>query len=348
MWLLALSLAGCVSHDLGEDPRTGDRLVAFPTPLVSAATRAAETDYPENSSFGVFGLYYPDGDFTGWDNTQGSVLYIDGEEFKFSESLDDSTEGTGAWISTPAYIWPKTGKMTFAAWSPYSVKAAYGDNFSYGATGLIINGFSTGNNGGCDLMYAERAYDKTSSAGGSNPTYDGIDIVFHHALSALRFSASASSKSEGVTVAITRVTLWGFARQGDFCENVSEDNPVSYNSKPSWKELSNYYTKSDSLVVSGQALETFVIPQNGVDDAKMRVYYTVKVGSGNPVPAVSEDIPLFGHTVSGSDDKIDGWKMATRYNYNLVLTDQHKIRFSVNVANWNDCGGDDNEFTIND
>ena len=347
MWLLAVSAAGCVSHDLGEDPQAGEgRLIAFPTPLVSVATKASETVYPKDRTFGVFGLYCPDGDFVGWDRTQGSVLYIDGAEFKFSGSIDDSTEGAGAWISTPAYIWPKNGKMTFAAWSPYSVKADYGENFSYGAGGVELKGFSTGDKGKCDLMYAERAYDKSSSAGGSNPTYDGVDIVFHHALSALRFSASASS--EGVTVAIARVTLWGFARQGDFSENVSEDNPAVYASDPSWKGLTDSYTKSDSLVVSGQDLETFVIPQKGADGAKMKVYYTVKMGSGNPVPAVSKDIPLFGHTVSGSDETIDGWRMATRYNYNLVLTDQHQIRFSVNVASWNDCGEDDDEFTIND
>ena len=347
MWLLALPAVGCVGHDLGEEPRAGEgRLVAFPTPLVSAATKASETVYPKDRSFGVFGLYCQDGDFAGWDKTQGSVIYIDGAEFKYNESIDDSTEGSGAWTSSPACFWPKNGKMTFAAWSPYSVKDVYGDKFGYGATGLNINGFSTGNYGGCDLMYSERAYDKSSSAGGSNLTYDGVDIVLHHALSALRFGASASS--EGVAVAITRVTLWGFARQGDFCENVSEDNPAVYASNPSWKGLTDYYTKSDSLVVSGQDLETFVIPQNGADDAKMKVYYTVKIGSGNPVPAVSKDIPLFGHTVSGSDDTIDGWRMATRYNYNLVLTDRHQIRFSVNVASWNDCGEDDNEFTIND
>ena len=346
MWLLAVSAVGCVSHDLGEEPQAGDRLVAFPTPLVSAVTKASETAYPKDRSFGVFGLYCPDGDFAGWDKTQGSVLYIDGAEFKFSGSVDDSTEGSGAWISSPAYFWPNNGKMTFAAWSPYSVKADYGENFGYGANGLSVSGFSTGGKGKCDLMYSARVHGKTSSAGGSNPTYDGIDIVFHHALSALRFGASASS--EGVTVAIARVTLWGFARQGDFSENVAEDYPTVYASYPSWDGLADYYTKSDSLVVSGPDLETFVIPQKGADGAKMKVYYTVKVGSGNPVPAVSKDIPLFGHTVSGSDDTIDGWRMATRYNYNLVLTDQHQIRFSVNVTNWSDCGEGDSGFTIND
>ena len=340
---LAMTVAGCVSLDRMDGPLAGDRLVAFPTPLVSVATKASESGYPENCTFGVFGLYYPDGDFAGWEDTPNSVVYINGAEFKYSKDINDATEGSGAWVSTPAYYWPKTGRMTFAAWSPYSVKETYGDNFTYGDSGLDIKGFSTEANGDCDLMYSERTYDKSSSEG-ANANYDGIDIVFHHALSALRFGAS--STSQGITVNVTKVVLWGFSRQGDFKENITGDNP--YRSAPSWVNLENPYTEADPLVVSGQ--ETFIIPQavTDVKGAKMRVYYTVKVGNGNPVPAVSRELELLGHTLVDSDKEYDRWEMATRYNYNLLLTDQHQIKFSVNVMGWNDCDENDDPFTIED
>lgn len=347
MLSLVMSVAGCVSFDRAEEPLAEDRLIAFPTPLVSVATKAggSESNYPEDCSFGVFGLYYPSGNFSGWNATDGSVLYIDRAEFMYDNNIDDPTEGSGAWISNPAYYWQKTGKMTFAAWSPYSVK----DAVSYGADGLTVTDFTTERNGMTDLMYSDRIYDKSSSAG-TNAKYDGIDIVFHHALAALRFKASTSS--QGVMVTINRVVLWGFARKGNFHENVTEnvDSPANYKSNPSWNDLSDDYSKSDSLVVSGPDFETFIIPQEGmaVKDAGMRVYYTVQVGNGNPVPAVSKNLPLLGHTVTGSTDTLDGWKMATRYNYNLLLTDQHQIKFSVNVVGWNDCEENDDPFTIKD
>lgn len=351
--LLAWPVAGCVELSRDTDAQEQvQRGIAFPTPLVGSTTKAGTGDalYPQDESFGIFGIYYPSGSFSGWDGTGGSTLYINGAEFKYDTSIDDATSGFGAWISAPVYYWPKGGRMTFAAWSPYNVKNTYGDKFWYGSSGLGIDGFSTGSDGNCDLMYAERAYDKCSSDGGTNTTYDGIDIVFHHALSALRFCASTSS--QGVKVTVTRVVLWGFARQGNFRENVTEDvgNPANYASTPSWDNLSDYYSVSDSLVVSGPDFETFIIPQEGtpVKDAGMRVYYTVQVGNGNPVPAVSKNLPLLGHTLTGSTDTFDGWEMAKRYNYNLLLTDQHQIRFSVKVASWNNCDEEDDTFTISD
>lgn len=326
---LVMSVAGCVSLDRVEAPLAGDRLIAFPTPLVSVATKASgsESSYPEDCSFGVFGLYYPSGNFSGWNSTDGSVLYIDGAEFKYDKRIDDSTEGSGAWISSPAYYWQKTGRMTFAAWSPFSVKNAV----SYGADGLTVTDFSTERDGLADLMYSDRVYDQSSSSG-SNTKYDGIDIVFHHALSSLRFTAKAQ---EGTTynVKIDRIVLYGFGRKGTFRENVDEATPGTYKSSPSWDNVTDLYTQKDSLVVSGDTLTTFVIPQGITDKVKMRVYYSIQIGSATFVPTVSNDIPLSGNTASGTTDVIAEWEIGKRYTYNLILGLQ-QIRFSVNVGNW--------------
>ena len=324
---LAMSVVGCVSLDRAEGPLTGGRLIAFPPPLVSAATKAygPESNYPEDLSFGVFGLYYPSGYFNGWKSTDGSVPYIDGAEFKYDKII----EGSGTWISDPAYYWQKTGRMTFAAWSPFSVN----DAVSYGADGLTVTDFSTERNGMTDLMYSNRIYDKSLSVG-SNPKYDGIDIVFHHALSSLRFTAKAM-EGTSYNVKIDRIVLYGFNRKGTFKENVDETNPREYHSKPSWENVTDFYTHKDSLAVSGDTLTTFVIPQGITDDVRMRVYYSIQIGSATFVPTVSNDILLSGKTVSGTTDVIAEWEIGKRYTYNLTLGLQ-QIRFSVNVGNWHD------------
>lgn len=338
-----LSATGCVKFDGGQPtgPQTEERPIAFPAPIVSTATKAAtdnRTAYPEESSFGVYGLYYASGNFSGWESTPGTVTYIDGVEFAYDEDINDSSAGSGAWISDPAYYWPKTGKMTFGAWSPYSVKAAYGDSFSYGATGLQITGFDSGADAGCDLMYSERVYDKSSSSGTST-SHDGIDLVFHHALAALHFTSEASS-GISAKVAVSKIVLWGIHRQADFSENVSEQagQPAVYSSGPEWTmgATGRMYTRTDSLVLSGDNLSAYIIPQEIGSDAKMRVYYTVQVGDGTPIPAVSQDVELSGRTVDDGADVLSEWEMARRYNYNLILG-ATMIRFTVNVREW---GGD--------
>ncbi len=350
---LLLSAAGCAKLDrnTGTLPDSGaaSRPIAFPTPLVSSVTKAStgRTTYPEDSSFGVYGLYYPSDDFAGWESTPGASLYIDGAKFAYNASIDDATEGTGAWISNPAYYWLPWGKMTFAAWSPYSVKETGGDNFSYGATGLNVKDFDT-TDGDRDLMYSERVYDKTSSAG-ENSRYDGIDLVFHHALSALNFNIrSVEGDAEGSTatnakVEITKIVAWGFSRKGTFSENVNEDTatPGSYSSDPTWTiDDSAIYTAEDPLVLAEDDPTIFVIPQSIGSGVKIKVYYTVTIGSGTPVPAVPKEVSLAGN---GTDDDIPAeWKMATRYNYNLILG-ATQIRFSVDVRQW---GGESSD--IND
>ncbi len=337
--LLAVSVVGCVRLEPETVHSDGDRRIDFPTPLVGHITRTAtggRTDYPESETFGVFGLYYPAGDFSGWENTPESSLYINGAEFKYS-NIDDSTDGSGAWISDPIYYWQKNGKMAFAAWSPYNAK----DNgtLTYGSTGLSVDGFSTGSNGDCDLMYSERVYDKSSSIG-DNSKYDGIDIVFHHALSSLRFKTAASCST--AKIAVSRVVIWGLYREGDFNENVDENVPGSYVSSPEWTSLSDSYSKSDSLVVKGDgSMDAFIIPQEISVDAKMKVYYTVRIGDSNPVPTVSQEIGLSGNKIHGTDTEIEEWKMATRYVYTLAFTDLYQIKFSVDVRDWCDSNVDD-------
>ena len=331
---LALLASGCEKIDRGADiPGVSDHRIDFPTPLVSVATKADQdnrTDYPETSTFGVYGLYYPDGDFNGWETTEGASLYIPGIEFKFNDKVDDSTPGAGAWISDPAYYWMKTGKMTFAAWSPFHAKDA--GELSYGRDGLSVVGFSTGDNGDCDLMYSERVYNRTSSEG-DNSVHDGIDIVFHHALAGLKFKI-VTAEGSSAKISVSRIVLWGMKRKGDFKENVDESKS-SYESKPVWENLEDEYSKKDSLVVEGgESIDAFIIPQEITSDARMKVYYTVRIGNSNPVPAVTGEIRLAGSKISGTETEIAEWKLATRYVYTLIFSDLYPIKFSVDVLGW--------------
>lgn len=330
-------------------PVPGEQKISIPCPLVTPATKALAGEMPLNystdESFGVYALYYPTGNFSGWESTPGSMTYIDGAEFSYKSSINDATEGSGAWSATPGYYWPKGGKMTFAAWSPY--RAKNDGTISYGQAGLQITKFTTADKGSeqYDLLYSERVYDKDDCSGTSTQ-YDGIDLLFRHALSSLHFTACSSVNT--AKIRISKIVIYDIYKSGDFSENVSETPPYTYSSSPAWTFVGGkaQYTEASPLVVyednSGTAAPTLPLPGSGttlevgfalpipqdITSARMKVYYSVQLGSAEPVPTVSQALQLSSGTVTQ-------WKRQTRYTYNLILGAQ-QIRFSVNVRPWSD------------
>ncbi len=338
----------------GAFPVPGEQKISIPCPLVTPATKALAGEMPLNystdESFGVYALYYPTGNFSGWNNTPGSMIYIDGAEFSYDSSIDDSSTGSGAWSATPGYYWPKGGKMTFAAWSPY--RAKNNGTISYGQAGLQITKFTTADKGSeqYDLLYSERVYDKADCSGTSTQ-YDGIDLLFSHALSSLHFTACSSVSTANIR--ISKIVIYDIYKTGDFNENISETNPnpSTYSSTPVWTfDGKAKYTEASPLVVyednSGTA--ALVLPLQGstplavglalpipqdISSAKMKVYYNVQLGSAEPVPTVSQALVLGSGTVTK-------WERQKRYTYNLILGAQ-QIRFSVNVRGWSDSDNTD-------
>lgn len=334
-------------------PEPGEHPISISCPLVAPSTKAWAGEMPLNystdESFGVYALYYPTGNFAGWETTPGSMTYIDGAEFSYDSSIDDSSEGSGAWSATPGYYWPKGGKMTFAAWSPY--RAKNDGTISYGPTGLQLTDFTTADKGSeqYDLLYSERVYDKVDCSGNS-VQYDGIDLLFRHALTSLNFTACSSVST--ATIRISKIVIYDIYKSGDFSENVSETNPSTYSSSPAWTLGSAQYTEASPLVVyennSGTAAPALPlqgstplavgfalpIPQD-ITSAKMKVYYNIQLGSAEPVPTVSQALELSSGTVTQ-------WNRQTRYTYNLILGAQ-QIRFSVNVRGWSDSDNTDIE-----
>ena len=358
--LTVAGAVGCVKFSPStQDPsESSPRRIEFPTPIVSPVTKAdAGTDTEANTDegvanleeygFGVFGLWYRD-EFTGWESTPGAATHIDGDEFFYDPDTGDQSKD-GAWVSDPAHYWLPIGKMAFAAWSPYSIKESEDETLSYGASGLTIKNFDT-QNGERDLMYSERVYDKTSSRG-SNPTYDGIDLVFHHALAALKFTTNAEvDRSSGwgkgddsgtatptvTTVTLTSIELWGFDRKGNFSENIDESTPLTYASAPQWSDVSTRYTEDDPLVIQLDDMSAYIIPQTIPSEAKIRIYYTVQIGDNPPLPSVSQPLSLSGSKISGTEDVLASWEMSKRYIYHITITSAVMIRFSVDIPPWHE------------
>lgn len=141
------------------------------------------TTYPADLPFGTLAYYLPSGN---WDaNMADATLYI-----PISKVVNQSRATSGsAWeVEGKTYYWPKRGKLTFFAYSPFSYQEASGGNLVVtplsGNDGIQIVDYDVDAHQDTDFMVADIAKDKTANvAKPGSSLYTGVPIVFRHKLS---------------------------------------------------------------------------------------------------------------------------------------------------------------------
>lgn len=317
------AMCGCTKNDV-LTPEGPQSEISFNAPVVSGLTKAVVTgeieDYPEEESFGVFSIYHT-ADFSGWDN---NTTYINGAEF----SYDDDANGWKA-----GYMFPKVGKLSFAAYSPYDANGT----ISYGANGLSIDGFIVPSTPATqyDLMYSNRLYNKTAVNWnevdenlGYDGGYNGMDITFFHALSSIRFTAQLDGKYSSIFT-LTSITINGVEYTGDFYENIQNPTTASYSSEPYW--TISYKDENDLASYTAFSGE-YVMPQtqtqvNAYDIILMPQEFIFKNENGEVVGYSNAEI-VINYDVNGTaqtpsvvklSDLTEKWEIGKRYTYNITL-----------------------------
>ena len=126
----------------------------------------------------------------------------------------------GAW-STSGYYWPKNGgKLTFAAYSPYdpTVIASHDDS------GIHFDDYVVTTAANVDLMFSDRAYNKAETDQVTNTDdYYGVELVFNHALSAVKFMVNTTSQlaTDGYEFVIQKIELLNINNKGDFDQRLT-------------------------------------------------------------------------------------------------------------------------------
>lgn len=186
---LILTAASCTST-LSDEPATDARAISF-TPAVE--TRAAvETDFPDRSSFSVWGWYGKDSQITN--------NVFDGETVTKSSNNWSYDGGTRYWISG----------MTYNFYGVYPAYSQTSDNNGTTATvdntgKITVTKFdcsATGENA-VDLMTA------TAQGDGSNPS--SVAMPFQHELAKVEVSVRTD---QGVTATIKNAKLTGMVYKG--------------------------------------------------------------------------------------------------------------------------------------
>lgn len=356
----SLSLTACVKNEpapLG----TAQNEITFSTPVVGLATKALVngmidgTTYPTDQTFNVWGWYC--GISTNVFDADDASAYMTDVTVAYdqTELNGDETE-SGAWRTNPTYYWPKNGTLTFDAYSPteLQINAAgiYGDGCSVScdpATGLTIANYQVPQIMGdqIDILYSSRAYDKTKSSFTSGNDYEGVDIQFNHALSAIQFKVSTDKDYPAGTVTLKAINIGAYGR-GTFTQNIADDRT----SAPKW-DLGSYtdgytvfykgdYAASTNLTSTPTAFGTpaLLLPQEFVkEDQEIEIVYYIKNASETPAIQVTTfeltEQANWDGVEEGTPVTVDKWEMGKRYTYNIVIG-LDEIYFAPTVTDWVD------------
>lgn len=358
--LAVVAMASCTKNEL-KVPATGtDAVISF-QPVVANATKATylttanmKTACP---SFGVF-AWYPEGGGEMQASTTTGTQYMNNVTVTYKDFDDNNDAGSGTWAPTPTYYWPKNGKLSFDAYAPVSAHAeteaaGKGKFTSDIKKGLQITKYTVAAlDNQYDLLYSTRAVNKNTSNGGKtgdasydgNDTYDGVDIAFKHALSAIEVKARTAVAYGDDVIQLTGVTIQNAYNKGTFSQNMN--SPIAEGS-PEWTGHSNevnyvLFSGTQSLTTSEVTSPTIknaiVLPQSFThspnEEVSIKVDYQIKHGTSYlPQTQTFKLSTTSGSVAGGPSTSLSAWEMGKKYTYTLVFT-LEDIHFAPSVTDW--------------
>lgn len=345
------ALAGCVKNESEGGVTASDSKISFEAPVVGATTRAVTKygeivgAYPIEESFKVWGWYH-EGDYSGFGTSTNWKNYMTDND---GNPITVEYDGNSSWDSATDYFWPKTGKLTFAAYSPADAEGTY----THTDKGLQIAGFTVADVGEqYDLMYSDRAYNRNSSTnlytpGTATNPYTGVDIVFRHALSSIVFKVGTAADYTNAdnTFKIKSITIKNVYGAGDFNEGLTDRNN-STTRDPQWTVTGTadkeYVAFTGDFTVPND--QTTVEPANTPDKPTDLILLPQSFETNNN--AIVEIVYTYGTKASGEikhtetfklndATHVQAWKPNKRYTYNIIFG-LDKIYFAPVVEAWDD------------
>lgn len=327
--LVAVALTSCVTNEVV----TPEGEIAFKA-VNYKNTKAGPitgTTYPTDEHFGVYAYH----SLVDWSTSYVPSPYMYGEGGKGVEIWENG----GVWKNhTKSYYWPKTGMLSFVAYSPYAFGT--GTVSATATEGVAFTDFTTTNNFSAqiDLMATDVVKDQTAADG-------VVDVVFKHLLSQVKVAvkpAATNYGSNGVTsITIDRVVLSGVNSVADYA---SVDGAVvatgwSGHATPiAYTYLSDDPADNQTVTLTaatGAAVGTaaLVIPQTN-NTRQFTIDYTITYDGGaqdvmtNVVYNVPADF---------------AWEMGKIYTYTVTIGVGAEITFDPSVSSdWVAGSGDTN------
>lgn len=373
--MAGVALVSCVKNEPAPSV-TDQQEITFAPPVVGVNTKTVTLVTNDNiiGSLGVFGYYHPETYST--INASGTYLYMDNVHVsKQTYTIESNNYPTWTTTSANDYYWPKTGKMTFAAYYPAYTNTDAVDDFNVAHTGngIQFENYVVDDKADVDLMFSERSYNQTKDDEKlqTNPQFYGVQLNFKHALSAVRFKFKAASNlvdDDGgpkYTFKIKNVTVQNVHSKGTFNQGLTDGasavTPVA--SATDWNtSVEREYTAYDNTTgfdVNSTTLEDDSYKTNATDPEVNLILLPQALnhaGGNNVTIQVTYDLRhhlmaenewITGNVVNAELTKgsLSQWLRGNIYTYNLTL-DLDKIEFAPSVTNW-DAYSSDPEVTVN-
>lgn len=361
------ALVSCTKNELAPSA-TEQHEITFASPVASNLTKAdlvTGTVFPTDIPFFVFADYHKGAfasatDFTSYmtNGGQGVMVQHTGPEIDKEGVNDNESALDTYWTSATKYYWPMDGYLTFYAYSfgrnDYSATLA---NHTYTpANGLSITGYTinTDLTNQCDLMLSERTADQTKeSMKENNDIYDGVQIRFNHALSAIKFAVNTDkdyTTTDNYTIKLKSLTVKNAYTKANLTQFASQTSAFSANNIWSSYSVEGDYVafeNNDGFTVpfddntatstTTEDANLILLPQalnHAEKNVIVEIVYTVShpdMGTGKSIE-YTKNFPL---TVSTTPDD-NKWLAGKRYIYTIIFG-MEEIKFApVIVADWAD------------
>ena len=295
-------------------------------------------------AFGIWGLYQA----TSWSENHSSGVWIGSNPTtatKITYGLDAAdTEGSEAWRNRSNIdYWPITGSLVFMGYSPYyytgetrvPAQISVADNK---ATLTFTNFASATGNFVADLMWSDAVEASSNTTnydadGNNTPTYNGVPVVFHHALSQIAIYAKTDKDYAAQDYTFT-ITALSVTVDDNATLTVADD--LSAAPTVTWSEPATDATRTvisngttaltNDFVKQGDSF--LVIPQT-LTAAQDIISVTYKVVHNNVTSTATKTINL----TAGDSVTLSSFAKNTKYNLNLVFSID-EIKYSPDIVDW--------------
>ncbi len=259
-------------------------------------------------------------------NSADGQLYMDNVEISY-------VAADKIWEPATTYYWPLSGTLTFIGYSPSgcSGTVAYAPaTKALTVTDFIVEAAPADQE---DLMWATTNPDlsdnqATYTSESATSTLLGVNEVFHHALSQVKFNVKKAAGLDDYTITVNSITFNAYSK-GTL--TVTNDAPVwsaqgtamDYNTTGS-----NVVAPNNSASFAAFGVANMPVPQTlAAGTQKFTITYSLKKGTVDlGSKTVTKDLYV-------SAEGLTAWAVNTIYNYNIVI-DLNKIYFNPTIVDW--------------
>lgn len=290
-----LGLFSACSTTVIDKPDTGNAIK-----FVSTTTRAAiENDFPDGSSFSVWGWYI---------NSEGDRNDVFTETPVTKNGNEWGYEGTQFWIQDNTY--------NFYAIYPVGARTVEQQDGTIKVENFDCSGIGEK---AVDLMTAKN----TGLSGSSSST---VHLQFKHELSRVNVKV----KAENTSVTVNGLKIYGISDVGTLTKNYNDNNDNSLWSLNEAITAENTpFVVSDDFVLGESEVwernafgDMLLIPQS-LGNAKLYISYKY---AGDTADRTS--------TINLKTATTTGWEAGTSYNYSITINGLSNISITVSVNPW--------------